>query len=236
MNEEEGARLLVTVWALGGLSLAQGEVHGIKAALPQPPEPVPPAPAAQAPVPPMPPVPVIPAEPRHGRPAGAGAAEDRAGLPPPRRVELDSGTLPLRGPRRLRGGTDPEACGGPAGRRAAPPPGPQVPAEGQEPPGPGPHGRGHPPAGAGREDRSGLRERLRALAAAGQAPPVQPRLVQPRHRGPPGGLAAPPQVGRALGRHGRDLPPEELPGQCPRLLPQGAGPGPVHSPFRRTSI
>lgn len=82
MNEEEGARLLVTVWALGGLSLAQGEVHGIKAALPEPPEQAPPAPAAQVPAPPVssvPPMPIPPAEPF----AAAMPA------PEPPRIELD---------------------------------------------------------------------------------------------------------------------------------------------------
>lgn len=43
MDEEDGARLLVTLWALGGLTLAQGEVSAVKKALPPPaPEPVPP--------------------------------------------------------------------------------------------------------------------------------------------------------------------------------------------------
>lgn len=43
MHEEDGARLLVTLWALGGLTLAQGEVSAVKKAPPPPaPEPVPP--------------------------------------------------------------------------------------------------------------------------------------------------------------------------------------------------
>lgn len=57
MDEEEGARLLVTLWALGGLTLAQGEVAAVKKVLPPPPaapEPVP-APIVVTPIPELPP-------------------------------------------------------------------------------------------------------------------------------------------------------------------------------------
>lgn len=62
MGEEDGARLLVTLWALGGLSLIQGETPTAKKKLPKPPPllepasaPLPPEPAPTAALPPVPP-------------------------------------------------------------------------------------------------------------------------------------------------------------------------------------
>ncbi len=91
MDEEDGARLLVTLWALGGLTLAQGEVSAVKKALPPPaPDPVPP-PIVVAAIPEL--APIKPVPPLAFAEPAPVLTEPLDFLPPPTAANLPSPSL-----------------------------------------------------------------------------------------------------------------------------------------------